>query len=1615
MGKIANGVKNFIRKIINIIKFIPTVLGQICFWLMVIILAIVLIYLLINILANAIADILGIEDAGLTTSEDYELLSQITVSGYDVIMPADELQEYYAYEYAVLMDLARNLEEAGTYLPVIIDTAEFDPSFLDVNEWAKLCAESFLTDDVLNRLKTTNPSQLSTAAASYDAVQNAVNSVTSNLPSNATQAQVQAALTTALSGTVANGNQAYIAEMVERIMAQLENAKPSNEKSKDELIYKSVTSDTTGETSLVPYLVVYRPVQIFTYSFIDKTLASGEYEKDYSDILREGRGGGHTAGDISFNISPTATLEPGQPTQGYTWQYIASYIRPLEANGPLNANNVALYRQRVPGSSAQLDITAPYSESVFHATKNDACVTYEIPVKVLADRFMPKAVLLSSWYMLKQDESPEDGSSKAVDLILSEIKQIYNKACLDGETQPDENWLLVKDVTTTDTTTEDTINLRNLLKRSDFSSLTVMDRYAFKQNSSGNPENTDILYEKYNTKYDSREFSVQPATNPPQNPSTPQTPVQETILEPYTQQFGGNLKDDIIDDLDLVLTHHNEIATGFMNEKQYEKAMADFIGRLGADPELKDVDSINQDDDKIIIYKTDENGKYIINCTEMPNEKHHVTPHPSGATHQAKYNHEYESNECYEYVKNESKHQDPYSNSASVECFIPHIIVSFARVETDSRETPDGSGGTVETDVTVKATAVIIIDGDTKYLYRVDSREMEDLAGISNNVSFMKFDRYDAQMSNIGDWEEENSASTRKDRLYFVVTDLCEARPFSLNNIGDCVSLHMAGRPSDRDSTQEMHVRWTDEHGVHHDETSVSNWLKNRLSTQDIQDVINNDSEVQQIVNGLNFIKADTWGIIRPKDPTTGQYDLEPPKNASPAVGQGYTFPTGYQYATDGESVKLTTQYVNLKNLDPTILDTLVDKVKDAIEDAVKTEINDFFNDGGTITYITTDGTEKQIGASFFQPESTFKVSITEDDILGDPVALFTVKERITTINQTVKQRQMPMYLPRYADTWSSEKRIRNELEIMGEFDHTCSSESGGYFQLIPRTNVGGGLSRINTTVAKTWRTQFYAEHFSKVRESDVLAMIAEWEKAGQKGHFAAYTYIRDIYSLLQKSKNVVDENGLSYVHEDSYTYMYVPDEILYFDESVTDKAYWFERLLATSGADSIKPEENLTMRNKRSVKTWQVVDYEKYEECETTNANGDTIYNVYALWPLGGYLGRALYSFEANASPAGNNKIISWGWYVGPGVHSGVDLYGRSSAEKVYRSAFDENGEAKIKATYNGGNVTLVDTRGNTATIGDDDGIGVEANEATISGGTDTSLYINQPVTIKIDDTDVTFSGGAAAVYGYELYRLTKAYKDGEKAEATLKEALQKERTDTPLVALAPGIVEDVSAGFRPGFKVTVEHVEGGKVRSSYVHMKRWPEAQIGEYVGAGTILGYEGTTGNSGGNHIHHEITVDGKTARYPIPYLYPFFTPFYYEDKAAENEYKMESDYMSLIRTVFPYGEHVDSATVQQALDYDMPSDQSGTLKQVETADGKILIKNYTPSLPLCTSDQLHTADEVDEKADLINEIDSADETGGVNYSGDDVIALPHYFDLNFIAEVLDNNGHILKPTP
>ncbi|MEZ0348440.1 MAG: peptidoglycan DD-metalloendopeptidase family protein [Thermus sp.] len=88
-----------------------------------------------------------------------------------------------------------------------------------------------------------------------------------------------------------------------------------------------------------------------------------------------------------------------------------------------------------------------------------------------------------------------------------------------------------------------------------------------------------------------------------------------------------------------------------------------------------------------------------------------------------------------------------------------------------------------------------------------------------------------------------------------------------------------------------------------------------------------------------------------------------------------------------------------------------------------------------------------------------------------------------------------------------------------------------------------------------------------------------------------------------------------------------------------------------------------------------------------------------------------------------------------------------------------------------------------------------------------------------------------------------------------------------TPIVAAKSGQVEVAgwsSVGY--GFHVVLDH--GGGVETLYAHMSRIA-VRPGEWVEAGEVIGYVGSTGWSTGPHLHFEVRVGG-VARNPLSYL-------------------------------------------------------------------------------------------------------------------------------------------------
>ena len=87
-----------------------------------------------------------------------------------------------------------------------------------------------------------------------------------------------------------------------------------------------------------------------------------------------------------------------------------------------------------------------------------------------------------------------------------------------------------------------------------------------------------------------------------------------------------------------------------------------------------------------------------------------------------------------------------------------------------------------------------------------------------------------------------------------------------------------------------------------------------------------------------------------------------------------------------------------------------------------------------------------------------------------------------------------------------------------------------------------------------------------------------------------------------------------------------------------------------------------------------------------------------------------------------------------------------------------------------------------------------------------------------------------------------------------------------TPIYATRSGVVSVATYSSSAGYYVTINHQDG--FESKYLHMTHYIVG-VGEYVTAGQVIGYVGSTGTSTGPHLHFTICYNGSSVN-PSDYL-------------------------------------------------------------------------------------------------------------------------------------------------
>ena len=491
--------------------------------------------------------------------------------------------------------------------------------------------------------------------------------------------------------------------------------------------------------------------------------------------------------------------------------------------------------------------------------------------------------------------------------------------------------------------------------------------------------------------------------------------------------------------------------------------------------------------------------------------------------------------------------------------------------------------------------------------------------------------------------------------------------------------------------------------------------------------------------------------------------------------------------------------------------------------------------------------------------------------------AIYDIDDYVLSMSMDVPQKRVSTMIVTDVEAWA--KSATYTINIHNNtFDYT------NYRYVVPHSFFNFGVKVFRIDENPTYRTHYYKEYFSKInnpeagiKEADILTMMLKWEEFARAGTDTAYAYMRDLYKLVIYVREKFKGSDPQ-ILDTAYTYLYVPDTIWEFREGISQEAFWTERLAAEmpGNADALSQEELEYVRVKKDDLAWQILDYDEYSECQYEE-NGELKAKIYALFPFGSPYTRAFMMESAL-----DKGMFNDGGYKNG--HAGADWTSRATNAKILA-----DGKAGDISSIEG-MIYQYELRTRTA-------------RKILNSSIDLNTRLSRAKNVLI--------GGNTSDPMVET------------ARKEIEEELREYTVRSPIVSVAGGLCTVADYNCYSGFHVAVTHTSSEAARSadtSYVHMRRWPCVQEFDIVGPGTVVGHEGTTGNSRGNHLHQNLSIGGDRDS-PAEYMGPIFAPFYNKDKIFETfsiidsewggtkELILGTEYMELIRTVLLYPLNAD----------------------------------------------------------------------------------------------------------
>ncbi len=1651
-------IKNVMHIIIGLFKKIFQLIkkgrvGRIILYTILAILVLILLFILVQGIAYSLGPLLGFGKENIvgTATSDAAFLNSLSNSGYEELMSARDLKDYYNFEYATLMDCARYMEETGTYKIKKDDQDTVHCREVVKPRWGELVAASFCGG---------------TVGGSVDDNEGVEESATE--PGDASEEEETAA-------TAEEG--------------------PTTEATSGDLWYLRVRNEHTNTTSLVPYLILDRTDDDLCYFFEVKGDFSSEYKTGGKSVLATTKNIYANMGSqqVRFNSG----IVPGSVDRAASAAWINENVEPSKYNSELNVSNKAAFKDTDAGYSAggQLtndDLMIKHSEGAMYYTTDSQSVQFRIPLRSLLERYLPNAALFAAWRHLTDSDSKTGTLGyNASDDVINNIYKFYSSACLNGEINENGKRYLLKYVSTITFSGEKPFDpdeayplgfMENGVDR-------VYHRFDDDDNErySGDVKVAELFSMPLNSL-----DAIDGLSEHPTKYGMYLSQHNTTRLSENPEEFDNNFKNrtatlkdyyyyDILEDLRLAQAYYvrdyllnsgekYHVYTGTRERAWYggdtiDQAYQYKIGSCSG--ELREFyDGLETEDG---VYTTGFEGGYRALDPVTDNNG--------------------------QLVFKIAVKFDPSTGTK-------RTAVLFRRV-TDLGHRWGGQYNNKK-----------YIEKVPKYVgYVISEQKYTDVSQITNNNTFVKFETETLKSTTFREWRFSGTAESKLSNENWFVTDAHEVLEADISSItvkftpvyvkddgsivhGDEITLENF---SQEQINNILHSHgYDDGNGNAYKASDIKNEIASSITGRTIVDNDDNKKYYAEYDNaGVAIRRHD----IDSSDHTAHDYTraptdpeaikagvttcLDKSPNAVVCEADGgfwqngdHTTSTGASY---GEAVA-PQNYIELNMRTLGVNPRAPFHTNNTVE--LETINSICMNDNGFMqlemvrdsippyTY-TTESTVTEDG-SIIAGSSEHSIEangITNLHIIHNIKinygVFMPVRVAVSMISQRVVDKTLPHgYFVKEADYWAAHMEFNNELVVNGEFLFEDRDKIGF---LIPNNNSAVGIKDIRSDYKTVyWRCKWLAPIFGgkndsdSGREADIDLIMSEWETIaeggdGTSGAGSADHFIRDLNYLIQYSRGLLSGDYIGgfqptkdpstntpYVNHDSYTYMYLPEEITKFNPLTSEKIFWLDRIISTT-EDAPTDESESKLRSRATTFTWQVVEYDKYDETR----RGDT-QAVYAMWPYGDQLSRLLYAIASNVNEKENKKVTGWGGYSG--VHKAADLYGRTTATKIFNAIYgapdpygkdkvvfndyygyaytkysNKIGSAKIYAEMDGDNVTLRSYLGNIEE-GAEPEEDVSGDNYVLSAGADGLYFKNSPVTMELGGNTYTFPGAASAAYGYELYRTVLANESADRGMREMKDRLEKEMEWTEVRAAAPGIVEEVTGDASSGFRVLIRHSDNPRVTTSYCHMKRYPLVQKDQYVGEGTVLGYEGTTGKSLGYHLHTTYNISGR-AMSPVRYLYPFFSPFYYNELAlsqkldsntSNSQNFLGSEYWTTTRIVFPYGQIIDNVVKERMDNYgtstgEEPNSTNPPIKtaQYESSDGNNIVKvaNYVPEYPLLEDYRNLEKERSGDFLDLIPHdpatIYPNEEAGSrSSYTGDLVTANVYYSFEPFIDAALRN---------